>query len=498
MRNADFGMRNPTHNHDARPLRTTEDHAMSLKSAIRNPQSAISRRDWLARAGWGFGGLALSALFSEEARGADAPRSPAATGTHHAPKAKRVIHIFLDGGPSHLDTFDPKPKLADQAGKPVKSPHDDMNGNAFASPFTFSKHGKSGLEVSDAFPELARRADDLCVIRSMHTDDPSHENQLLMMNCGHPRLPRPSVGSWVTYGLGSPNRNLPGFVVLYHGGLPPKGAENWQAAFLPGQFQGTAVDTQHAEVDKLLPFVKPPAGTPADQRPQLDLLAAVNRRHAAGRPADPRLEARIESFELAYRMQTEAAETFDLAKEPQRVRELYGDTPAGRQCLQARRLVEQGVRFVQVFNSGWDHHSDLAENLKNQARDLDKGVAALLTDLRQRGLLDDTLVVCCGEFGRTPTADGDPSGVGKGTGRGHNHHGFTAWLAGGGVKGGYAHGATDELGFAAVENKVHVHDLHATILHLLGLDHERLTYRYAGRDFRLTDVAGRVVREVLA
>ncbi|MBX9627033.1 MAG: DUF1501 domain-containing protein [Gemmataceae bacterium] len=451
----------------------------------------MSRRDWLARTGWGFGGLALSALLGDEARAA----STAAP--HHPAKAKRVIHIFLDGGPSHLDTFDPKPKLRDHAGKAVKSPHDDMNGNAFASPFTFAKHGQSGLEISDAFPELAKRADDLCVIRSMHTDDPSHENQVLMMNCGHPRLARPSVGSWVTHGLGSANRNLPAFVALYHGGPPLKGAENWQAAFLPGSFQGTAVDTQHAEIDKLLPFVKSPVGAAADQRQQLDALAAVNRRHAAGR-ADPRLEARIESFELAYRMQTEAAETFDLGKESPKVRDWYGDTPAGRQCLQARRLVEKGVRFVQVFNSGWDHHSDLADGLKNQAKDLDKGVAALLADLRQRGLLDDTLVVCCGEFGRTPTADGDLSGVGKGTGRGHNHRGFTAWLAGGGVKGGQAVGATDELGFAAVENKVHVHDLHATVLHLLGLDHEKLTYRYSGRDFRLTDVSGRVVREVLA
>lgn len=464
----------------------------------RDPVAPMSRRDWLARAGWGFGGLALSALLSDEARTAVAADRLPPAGPHHAPKAKRVIHIFLDGGPSHLDTFDPKPKLKDQAGKPVKSPHDDMNGNAFASPFTFTKHGKSGLEVSDAFPELARRADDLCVVRSMHTDDPSHENQVLMMNCGHPRLARPSVGSWVTYGLGSANRNLPAFVALYHGGPPLKGAENWQAAFLPGSFQGTPVDTQHTDVDKLIEFVKGPATGTAGQRRQLDLLAAMNRRHAAGRPADPRLEARIESFELAYRMQTEAAETFDLAKEPQAVRDLYGDTPAGRQCLQARRLVEKGVRFVQVFNSGWDHHGDLAEALKNQAKDLDQGVAALLTDLRRRGLLDDTLVVCCGEFGRTPTADGDLSGVGKGTGRGHNHHGFTAWLAGGGVAGGRVVGATDELGFAAVDNKVHVHDLHATILHLLGLDHEKFTFRYAGRDFRLTDVHGRVVKEVLS
>lgn len=464
-----------------------------------DPRPLFSRRDWLTHAGFGFGGLALAALLAEETRGEDvrptdplAPKKP-----HFAAKAKRVVHVFLEGGPSHVDTFDPKPKLTANNGKPIPVFGEDRKATAFGSPFKFSKRGKAGLEISDAFPELAKRADELCVIRSMHTDDPGHEQAVLMMNTGDTRLARPSVGSWVTYGLGTENRNLPAFVALFNEGMPVKGAENWQAAFLPGVFQGAAIDAQNRDIEKLIECIRSPVASGDEQRLQLDLLKELNRRHATNRADDPRLEAKIESFELAYRMQAEAGEAFDAGREPRRVRELYGDTPVGRQCLIARRLLERGVRFVQVYNSGWDHHDTLAESLRNQAKDLDKAVAGFLTDLRRRGMLDDTLVVCCGEFGRTPTADGNGTSIGKKAGRDHNNRGFTAWLAGGGVRGGLVHGATDEFGFAAVKDKVHVHDLHATILYLLGLDHEKLTYRYSGRDFRLTDVAGSVVRGVI-
>jgi hypothetical protein len=461
----------------------------------------LSRREWLTRTGFGFGGLALAALLAEDARAEDpkptdplAPKKP-----HFAAKAKRVIHVFLEGGPSHVDTFDPKPKLTENAGKPIPVLGEDRKATAFGSPFKFTKHGTSGLEISDAFPELAKLADELCLVRSMHTDDPGHEAAVLMMNTGDTRLARPSVGSWVTYGLGTENRDLPAFVAMFEGGMPVKGAENWQAAFLPGVFQGSGIDTQNRDIEKLIEHIRSPVASGDEQRLQLDLLKELNHRHAAsGRADDPRLETRIESFELAYRMQTAAGEAFDAAREPKRVRSLYGDSPVARQCLIARRLIERGVRFVQVYNSGWDHHDTLAENLRTQAKDADWAVAGLLTDLKQRGLLSDTLVLCCGEFGRTPTADGNPSSIGKTAGRDHNNRGFTAWLAGGGVKGGLIHGATDEFGFAAVTDKVHVRDLHATILYLLGLDHEKLTYRYSGRDFRLTDVAGTVVRNLVA
>jgi hypothetical protein len=463
------------------------------------PVPSLSRRDWLVRSGLGFGGLALSALLaegSEEGRPVDplAPKKPL-----FPAKAKRVIHVFLEGGPSHLDTFDPKPKLTENNGRSITVFGEERKGLAFGSPFKFAKHGKSGLEISDAFPHLAKCADDLCVVRSLHTDDPGHEQSVLMMNTGDTRLARPSVGSWVTYGLGTENRDLPAFVALYNETPPLKGAENWQAAFLPGLFQGSGLDAQNRDVEKLIEHVRSPVASGQEQRLQLDLLKDLNRRHAnAGRADDPRLEARIESFELAYRMQSTATEAFDAAREPKRVRDLYGETAVGRQCVIARRLIERGVRFVQVYNSGWDHHDSIEESLRNSAKDLDRAVAGLLTDLKQRGLLNDTLVVCCGEFGRTPTSDGNPTSVGKKSGRDHNNRGFSGWLAGGGVKGGMAFGETDELGFAAVKDKVHVHDLHATMLHLLGLDHEKLTYRYSGRDFRLTDTAGRVVREVLA
>jgi hypothetical protein len=455
------------------------------------PTFALTRRQWLRRCGLGFGALAFAGLCAEADE--TGVRSP-----HFAPRARRVVHLFLEGGLSHLDTFDPKPALTQRNGQPIPRPGDDGDGTAMGSPFRFTRHGHSGLAISEVFPHLARCADELCVIRSLQTDEPSHEQAMLMLNCGDGRLSRPSVGSWVTYGLGSVNRNLPGFVVLFHENQPLQGAQNWQAAFLPDQYQGVAVDTRNRRVEELIEHIASPHASSAEQRLQLDLLGQLNRQHAEPRTADARLEARVESFELAYRMQTEAAEAFDLNREPRQVRELYGATPQGRQFLIARRLLERGVRFVQLYVGNWDHHDNLAEELRNQAQACDRPMAALIIDLKRRGMLDDTLVVCAGEFGRTPTADLNPAVMAGRPGRDHNHRGFSGWLAGGGVKRGVAYGATDEFGFAAVEDPVHVHDLHATVLHLFGFDHERLTYRYAGRDFRLTDVRGRVVEGLLA
>jgi hypothetical protein len=447
----------------------------------------------------GLGALAFASLCAERAP-ADVPADPLAP--RQPPRracARRVIHLFMEGGPSHLDTFDPKPALAARDDQPIPLPDSERTARAFGSPFAFRRHGHSGLEISEVFPQLARCADDLCVIRSLYTDDPGHEAAMLLMNCGHGRLPRPSVGSWVTYGLGSVNQNLPGFVVLYQENQPLQGVQNWQSAFLPGVYQGVAVDSRRREVEELLEHIRSPFASDAEQRLQLDLLGAMNRRHGQARADDPRLEARIRSFELAYRMQAEATDVFDLSREPRRMRALYGDTPQGRQCLLARRLVERGVRFVQAYHSGWDHHENLAADLREQALASDQATAALLIDLKQRGLLEDTLVLWGGEFGRTPTADNNPStNAARRRGRDHNPRGFSVWLAGGGVKAGYVHGATDELGFEATESPVHIHDLHATILHLLGFDHEQLTYRFAGRDFRLTDVRGQVVEAILA
>jgi hypothetical protein len=483
-----------------------------MPHAPRPEDLLLSRREFLQRCGLGFGALGFALLADPGAAAASAPRGgfdpnfPLAPRAPHFPvKAKRVIHIFANGGPSQVDTFDPKPELARWHGKPlpVELKTERKTGAAFASPFRFQRHGRSGLEISELFPHVARHADELAVIRSMHADVPNHEPSLLLMNCGDARLPRPSLGSWVTYGLGSENQNLPGFVAMCPGGHPIQESQNWQSAFLPGIFQGSYLDTKHRDVDRLIEHIRNPATTPEEQRAQLDLLQRLNARHAARRRQDPQLEARIQSFELAYRMQLEASDAFDLAREPAAMRELYGDTQQGRQLLIARRLLERGVRFVQVWHGQgqpWDNHDDLEVNHRKLAGECDQAIGALLTDLRQRGLLDDTLVIWGGEFGRTPVVELPTAGAnaGKVNGRDHNHYGFTMWLAGGGVRGGYAHGATDEFGFKAVEKPVHVHDLHATILALLGFDHERLTYRHAGRDFRLTDVHGRVVKELIA
>ena len=460
----------------------------------------ISRRDFLARTGMGMGALSLGGL----AQGSAPSASPlAAHAPHFAPRAKRVIHFFLNGGPSHVDTFDPKPMLAKYAGKALPAENlrtERKTGAAFPSPFKFANYGQSGLEISELFAKTAAHADDLAVVRSMYAQVPNHEPSLMLMNCGDSVQARPSVGAWVLYGLGAENRNLPGFVAMCPGGLPIKDSENWQAGFLPGALQGTFVDPQHREVEKLIENIRSPHATTAMQRRQLDLLRQINTGHLRAHSADPRLDARIESFELAFRMQLEATDAFDIGNEPAYIRAMYGDHVHGRQTLIARRLLERGVRFVQLWHGAgqpWDHHDNIEANIRKHSADIDGPIAALMTDLKQRGLFDDTLILWGGEFGRTPSVELGDGGKSK-LGRDHNHYGFSVWLAGGGVKGGTVYGATDEFGFKAVENRASVHDLHATMLHLLGFDHEQLTYRHAGRDFRLTDVAGEVMREIVA
>lgn len=430
-----------------------------------------------------------------------APKPP-----HFAPRAKAVIHLFMNGGPSHVDTFDPKPLLSRIHGQPVPNnlKTERETGAAFQSPFAFRKYGESGIEVSELFAPVGEMIDDVCVIRSMHANVPNHEPSLMLMNCGESQLVRPSVGSWITYGLGTENQNLPGFIAMCPGGYPIKGSENWQSSFLPGAFQGTYVNTKHKEIERLIANIQNAAGlSQRDQRRQLDLLQKFNLRHAEQRQQDAELEARLQSFELAFRMQMEASEAFDINQEPEHIRTMYGHSVQARQILIARRLVERGVRYIQLWHGAgqpWDSHDEIEKNHRRLAGECSQAIGALLRDLKQRGLLNETLVVWGGEFGRTPTVELPKAGANSGSssGRDHNHHGFTMWLAGGGVKGGHVHGATDEFGFQAVENRVHVHDLHATILHLLGFDHTRLTYRYAGRDFRLTDVHGRVVHDIIA
>ncbi len=471
----------------------------------------LTRRELLCRCGTGLGALGLAAVLDQAGllprAAAASPTNPLAPKKPHFPaKAKRVIHLFMNGGPSHVDTFDPKPALAKYAGKLLPAPNlrtERKTGTAFPSPYKFQKYGRSGIEVSEIFPHVAESIDDIAVIRSMHADVPNHEPSLMLMNCGEARLIRPSLGSWVTYGLGSENQNLPGFIAMCPGGYPIQETQNWQSAFLPGVYQGSYIDTRHTDIEKLIENIRNNFTALPEQRRQLDLLRRLNERHLERRQRDAQLEARIESFELAYRMQLDASDAFDVSREPAHIREMYGPGTQARQLLIARRLLERGVRFVQVWHGQgqpWDSHDDLEVNHRRLARQCDQGIGALLKDLKQRGMLDDTLVICGGEFGRTPTVELPTPGAnaGKVNGRDHNHYGFTVWLAGGGVRGGYVHGATDEFGFQAVENKVHVHDLHATILWLLGFDHERLTYRYAGRDFRLTDVHGQVVRELIA
>ncbi|HEX4795128.1 MAG TPA: DUF1501 domain-containing protein [Humisphaera sp.] len=476
---------------------------------VRPQDYFLTRRQMLSKCGMGMGALMLGSLLEgASARGAEAvslnplmPRFP-----QFPAKAKRVIHLFMNGGPSHVDTFDPKPSLEKYAGKALPVPNlktERKTGAAFPSPFKFNKYGQSGIEVSDLYPNLAKCVDDMCIIRSMKADVPNHEPSLLLMNCGDARQIRPSLGSWVTYGLGSENQNLPGFISMCPGGYPIQESQNWQSGFLPGVFQGTYIDTQYTDINKLIQYVQSSYATPAEQRRQLDLLLALNEKHLEQRQHEAQLEARIQSFEMAYRMQADASDAFDISKEPKHILDMYGTGTQARQILTARRLLERGVRFVQVWSGQgqpWDSHDDLAQNHGKLAKASDQAIAALLIDLKQRGMLDDTLVIWGGEFGRTPTVELPTPGsnAGKMNGRDHNNHGFTMWLAGGGAKGGHIHGATDEFGFAAQDNPVHVHDLHATILKLLGFDHTKFTYRYAGRDFRLTDVYGEVVNDLIA
>jgi hypothetical protein len=464
----------------------------------------LTRRELLRRGGMGVGMLGLAGVLGGQGMLGAATASsvnPLAPQPPRFPgKAKQVVHLFMNGGASHVDTFDPKPLLEKFHGKPLMTPNlrtERKTAGALRSPFKFQRYGKNGIEVSELFAKTAAACiDDMCVIRSMHADVPNHEPSLMLMNCGDGRLPRPSMGAWIAYGLGSENQNLPGFIAMCPGGMPIVATQNWRAAFLPGAYQGTYIDSQHTDIQRLIENIKNHSAAAPEQRHQLDLLKRLNEKHLEQRDRDAQLEARIQSFELAYRMQFEATDAFDFTKEPQRMREFYGPGVHGRQLLITRRLLERGVRFIQVWSGGgqpWDNHDNIETNHRKLAQGWDQAIAAFLTDLKQRGMLDTTLVMWGGEFGRTPVAE-----LPSLNGRDHNHYGFSMWLAGGGVKGGYVHGATDEAGFAAVENKVHIHDLHATILHLLGFDHEKLTYRYAGRDFRLTDVHGHVVKELLA
>ena len=471
----------------------------------------VSRRSLLRRAAIGFGALGLEALLAEQSglRGASSLGNPIAPKQpHFEPKAKNVIFLFMHGGPSHIDTFDPKPRLKADEGKPLPikrevsfTPPDEVGG-LMPSPFEFTPHGESGIPVSTLFPNIGACIDDLCVIRSMVGDAVDHGGAMLQLHTGAFNFTRPSLGSWVLYGLGSENQNLPGFITikptLWHGG-----GKNWSSAFLPSAYQGTPIgfapmdvnDIKHEPIEHLVNKNL----SSEQQRYELEMLQKMNRRHALDKQYAPEIEARIQSLELAFRMQMEAPEALSTEQESAATKQLYGlDDPKtsdfGWQCLLARRLVEKGVRFVQCTHSGheekWDHHRQVARRHYASAKEIDKPIAGLIKDLKTRGLLDETLVMWSGEFGRTPFAESD--------GRDHNPYGYTMWLAGGGVRGGMIHGATDEFGYHAVENRMHIHDLHATVLHMLGFDHERLTYRFDGRDFRLTDVHGTVVREILA
>ncbi len=466
-----------------------------------------ARRQLLKHTALGFGHLALTSMLAETSaantqsphtRNPLAPKPP-----HFGPRARRVIFLFMKGGPSHVDTFDYKPQLQQDDGKelPFAKPRVQFapTGKLLRSPWKFQRHGECGIHVSELFPHVAQHVDDICFLHSVHGTNAAHGGALLKLHTGSDNFVRPSMGSWITYGLGTENENLPGFITicptLAHGGV-----NNWSSAFLPASYQGTPLGNASLPATQARLKYARNLEIPASlQRMQLDLLQQMNRAHLAAAGPEDSLEARINSFELAFRMQTEMPEIEDLEEESPATQKLYGldekiTEDFGRQCLMARRFAERGVRFIQVTHSDsnvqWDQHSDLKKGHEKNAREVDRPIAGLLADLKQRGLLEDTLVMWGGEFGRTPTAQGKD-------GRDHNPEGFTMWMAGGGVKGGFRYGATDEYGYYAVEDKMHVHDLHATLLHLLGLDHERLTYRYAGRDFRLTDVSGSVAHRIL-
>lgn len=460
---------------------------------------SFSRRKFLVECGNGAGALGLASLLANPV-GATASHAPM---PHHRVRAKRLIFLFMAGGPSHVDLFDPKPKLDEYDGQPAPFRLPDLErtapGNVQRSPFRFDRHGESGIEVSELFPHVAKRVDELCVIRSMVADNINHNGACLQMNTGEQTFSRPSMGSWLLYGLGAESRDLPGYVVVAPN-QPAQGTPLWDSSFLPAAYQGTCV----TDLARPIKNLRNQQTGQRDQRQTLNLIAKLNQLHRDTTPGGDELDARIASFELAFRMQSAAPEAFDLAGETAATQRLYGiddkvTRTFGEQCLLARRLVERGVRVVQLYHNRssthagcqiWDQHGNLKEGLEANCAASDQPIAGLLTDLKQRGLLDETLVVWGGEFGRTPTAEGT-------NGREHHPFGFTMWLAGGGVKGGLVHGATDDFGWYAERDKVHVHDLHATILHLMGLDHERLTWRHAGRDFRLTDVHGNVVTDIL-
>ncbi|MDA9778768.1 DUF1501 domain-containing protein [Rubripirellula sp.] len=459
--------------------------------------NGFDRRRWLQHVGGGMGVLALEQMLAD---GREVPKKNQLVseqgGVHFVPRAKRVIHLFMNGGPFQADLFDPKPSLEKYAGQRPASADlltERPTGGLLPSPFVFRPRGQSGLMISDLLPNLSNFADDLCVIRSMHADNPNHGPALLQMNNGTILPTRPSMGAWFLYGLGTENENLPGYLVFCPG-RPVRFSILWNSAFLPSKYQGTYVNHSKINPSDMLPNLKNQYWSHETQLQQLELLRDLNHQYQSTRNEQSILEARLESMETAFRMQFEAREAFDLNLETKSTIEAYGEGHFANGCLLARRMVERGVRFVQVyFGNGqpWDTHSNHDKSVPNLCRQIDQPIAALLGDLKQRGLLEDTLVVWGGEFGRTPTSE-------NGSGRDHNHHGFSMWMAGGGVRGGMAYGKTDEFGFKAVENKVHVHDLHATILHLLGLDHQRLTFRHSGRDFRLTDVYGRVVHDIIS
>jgi len=472
---------------------------------------AVSRRDFLRRAGNGFGAIALAALGTEQSMFAASASNPLLPKpAHHAARAKRVIFLFMQGGPSQMDLFDYKPKLAEFAGKPFELPANyeapGLNKTKLMGPIsTFRNYGQSGLHMTEWFPMIGNVADELCVLRGMQTDTEAHTTAIRQINTGAPVQVRPSMGAWIVYGLGTENTNMPGFITIRPSLTGDAGSpQNFGAAFLPAIYQGTPVGLAKSEEAAAIDYSRNEKFTPGLQSRQMEMLRSLNRDFASRTP-DSAMEGMIESFELAFRMQSEAPGLMDLSKESRATQKLYGidekeTKDLGQQCLLARRLVEAGVRFVQVNDDGWDHHVSIRDGLPKKCRQVDRPIAGLITDLKARGLLEDTLVIWGGEFGRTPF-DQDLS-LGKAPeenrGREHNPRGFTMWLAGGGVKGGLVYGETDDFAFRAVDGKVHMHDLHATILHLLGLNHENLTYRYSGRDFRLTDVYGRVVTEILA
>ena len=468
----------------------------------------LSRREMLRTTGLGIGAVAATNLLAETGDLDEGDRSPLALRKpHFAPRARRIIHLFMNGGPSQIDTFDPKPELEKLNGKPLpdsllkqlQPTQRNRAGHLFASPFAFRQHGESGIPISELFPHVAQHADDLCVIRSMQGEVANHSPGLLLTNCGHSTLARPSVGSWTMYGLGTESSELPGYVVLIPKGMPTAQSRNWTSSFLPGVYQGTHVETDSGG-DELIPNLTRRDVRRGSQRAQLSLTQSLNKAHQRRRPGDERLNSRMHSLELAFRMQSAATDAFNVTREPEHVRELYGDTTHGRTLLMARRLLERGVRYVQCYHGGgqpWDSHGSVVPNLKRLCGESDRPIGALLSDLKARGMLDDTLVIWGGEMGRTPTTQGKVADVNR-VGRDHHIDGYTIWMAGGGVRGGSVYGATDDLGMSVTENPVTLHDLHATILHLLGLDHKRLTYRYSGRDFRLTDIHGNVLEEIVA